>query len=160
MDHDDGHIFESTSESVEQTIELGFKLGQAMQGGEIVALSGNLGAGKTHFIKGLASGLEVWNADEVTSPTFTLINEYEGRYQLYHIDAYRLESSQQLEGLGFDEFCCGPTVVVVEWADKVPDILKDYQAIWVFINHLGETSRGILIKNLPGHLWEALCTGL
>jgi tRNA threonylcarbamoyladenosine biosynthesis protein TsaE len=142
-------VFEITSTSVEQTIELGRKLGKQFQGGEIIALIGQLGTGKTHLIKGIALGLEVTNHDAVTSPTFTLINEYEGRLPLYHIDAYRLDSASQLEAIGFDEICSPPMIVVVEWADRVQALIESYNPIWIHLEHRGETERQIKISNLP-----------
>ena len=141
--------FETVSSSVEQTIELGRKLGKQFQGGEIIALVGHLGTGKTHLIKGIALGLKVENNDEVTSPTFTLINEYEGKLPLYHIDAYRLDNPQQLEAIGFDEICAPPMVVVVEWADRVQTLIESYSPIWIHLEHRGETERYIRISNIP-----------
>ena len=148
---------EIISRSVSDTIALGEKLGKELRGGEIIALSGNLGTGKTHFIKGLALGLEVPNHETVTSPTFTLINEYKGRLMLYHMDAYRLDDSRQLEALGFDEFCCGSEVVVVEWADKVISLLDGYHPIFICLEHRGRNERAITLKNLDPALKEKLC---
>ncbi|MBI9017681.1 MAG: tRNA (adenosine(37)-N6)-threonylcarbamoyltransferase complex ATPase subunit type 1 TsaE [Phycisphaerae bacterium] len=144
------------STSVSQTIELGQKLGQAIKGGEIFALDGQLGAGKTHLIKGIAQGLEVYDQQSVTSPTFTLINEYEGRLMLYHIDAYRLDHGRQLESLGFDEISHGMTVVVVEWAEIVCDLLKNYNTISIKLAHISEHERQIEFINLPDYLAETI----
>jgi tRNA threonylcarbamoyladenosine biosynthesis protein TsaE len=137
-----------TSRSVEQTIELGRKLGQTLQGGEIIALIGQLGTGKTHLIKGLAMGLGINSSEAVTSPTFTLINEYQGRLPLYHIDAYRLDHAKQLETIGFDEICTPPTIVVVEWADRVQTLIEPYHPIWIYLEHRGPSERRVRIKNL------------
>lgn len=140
--------FEITSRSVEQTIELGRKLGQTLQGGEIIALIGQLGTGKTHLIKGLALGLEIEGNEAVTSPTFTLINEYEGRLPLCHIDAYRLDHAKQLEALGFDEMCTPPTIVVIEWADRVQTLIEPYNPIWIYLEHRGQDERHVRMENL------------
>jgi len=139
---------EITSRSVEQTIELGRKLGQALQGGEIIALVGQLGTGKTHLIKGLAMGLGINSSEAVTSPTFTLSNEYQGRLPLCHIDAYRLDHAKQLEALGFDEMCTPPTIVVVEWADRVQTLIEPYHPIWIYLEHRGLDERRVRMENL------------
>ena len=85
----------------------------------------------------------------MTSPTFTLINEYEGRLPLYHVDAYRLENAEQLENLGFDEICSLGGVVVVEWADRVWSLIQSYNPLCVYMEHRGETSRHLRLENLP-----------
>jgi tRNA threonylcarbamoyladenosine biosynthesis protein TsaE len=137
------------SQSVEETIALGQRIGEQLQGGEVIALIGELGTGKTHLIKGLAMGLAVEDTEAVTSPTFTLINEYEGRLLLYHIDAYRLEDAEQLESLGFDEIVRGEIVTVVEWADRVWRVVGAYEPITIRMSHQGETQRRIECENLP-----------
>ena len=136
-------------DSVDETAALGVKLGKSFVGGAVIALIGTLGTGKTHLVKGIAQGLEVPDPLAVTSPTFTLINEYEGRLPLYHIDAYRLNSAGQLEELGFDEICRPPAIVVVEWADRVMPLVKAYDPIEIFLEYKGETSRLIVLKNMP-----------
>ncbi len=98
---------EITTHNAAETIALGQKIGQSLKGGEVIALIGNLGTGKTHLIKGIAHGLGVQTDDLVTSPTFVLVNEYfarDGAIQVYHIDAYRLESTAEFEALGVDEY--------------------------------------------------------
>ena len=148
---------EIISKSVAQTIELGRLTGQQLVGGEILALTGQLASGKTHFVKGLAQGLEVIDTAAVTSPTFTLINEYEGRLGLYHIDAYRLEGSRQLEALGFDEMCDCGAVVAIEWADKVQSLIDACNCIYINMIHKGDTERIISLRNVPDYLKEKLC---
>lgn len=143
---------EIVSHSVDETIALGRAMGKQLQGGEVIALAGTLGTGKTHFIKGLALGLDVADADVVTSPTFTLINEYEGRLPLYHADAYRLEKAEQLAALGFDEICSGMGVVVVEWADRVQSLIDDYKPISIYLEHRSENERALRIENLPSYV--------
>ena len=147
----DNAAVEVISSSVEKTLALGRAIGQALRGGEIIALIGELGTGKTHLIKGIALGLEV-DDDQVNSPTFTLINEYEGRLPLIHIDAYRLDQADQLTQLGFDELCDGPAVVVVEWADLVWPLVGAYDPIVVRLAHCGPSERAVRMENLPAYL--------
>lgn len=108
----------------EETASIAEEMGEACRVGCVFALSGDLGAGKTLFTKGLARGLGV--KDAVTSPTFTLLNVYEGRLELFHFDLYRLENEDELEGIGFYEYAPSPDgVTVIEWADKFPAALPD-----------------------------------
>lgn len=137
---------EIISNSVAQTVAIGVELGRTLRGGEVIGLVGELGTGKTHLIKGIAMALDIAQADQVTSPTFTLINEYEGRRMLYHIDAYRLDNACQLERLGFDEICTGTDVVVVEWADRVRSLVEAYEPVWVYLEHRGRTQRAIRLE--------------
>jgi tRNA threonylcarbamoyladenosine biosynthesis protein TsaE len=109
-------MFTISSDSVEKTLEVGEKLGRTLVGGEVLALTGELGAGKTVFVKGLALGLNI--KDVITSPTFVLVKSYEGRLSLHHIDFYRLENPLDLESIGFEYFLCGGGVVAIEWAEK------------------------------------------
>ena len=106
--------------SLEKTIRLGQKIGSFLDNGMVFALIGDLGSGKTVFAQGLAAGLGVPSDYRVTSPTYTLINEYPGKLPLYHIDLYRIASSEELDEIGFFDILYGGGVVVVEWADKVP----------------------------------------
>jgi tRNA threonylcarbamoyladenosine biosynthesis protein TsaE len=109
---------EFTTHSPEETFELARSIGQRLEGGEVFLLSGELGAGKTVFAKGLAAGLDIDPAD-VTSPTFTLINAHEGRLRFYHVDLYRLESGAHSD-LGLDEiFDDEKAVSVIEWSERL-----------------------------------------
>ena len=137
-----------------ETIALGTKIAQALQGGEVIALVGELGTGKTHLTKGIAAGLKAGSESPVSSPTFTLINEYHGTIALYHVDAYRLENAVQLEALGFDELCSGAAVVVVEWADRAWSVIAAYDPIRITLEHRGESQRAIRIDNVPGSMRE------
>lgn len=113
------------TESPEQTLELGKRLGQSLVGGLVVALVGDLGSGKTQLTKGVALGNGATDPRQVTSPTFTLINEYAGRFTLFHIDAYRLRGPAELFALGFDELMAADSVVAVEWADRVGEAIPE-----------------------------------
>ncbi|MHB1419519.1 MAG: tRNA (adenosine(37)-N6)-threonylcarbamoyltransferase complex ATPase subunit type 1 TsaE [Bacillota bacterium] len=106
-----------------ETKEIGKLVGELLPPGAVVTLNGDLGAGKTTFVQGLAKGVGV---DElVTSPTFNLIHEYIGRLPLYHVDAYRLKDDEPLEELGLDEYLYGTGVTVVEWAERIAAILPN-----------------------------------
>jgi len=128
------------SNSPEETHALGVALGRVLVGEIVIGLVGQLGAGKTHFVKGLAVGNALCDDRAVTSPTFTLINEYAGRLTLYHLDAYRLTSVDQFVALGFDELLRGDSAVVVEWADRVRPAMPD-ESLWLTIEPVGETQR-------------------
>ena len=105
------------SHNPQETFALGVQCAASLRRGDVLALAGDLGAGKTHFTKGLAAGLGV--ESDVTSPTFTLIHEYPGgRLPLFHIDLYRLEEEDEVLGIGLDEYLDGDGVTVIEWADK------------------------------------------
>ena len=108
--------------SLEHTHRLGRAIGSVLRGGESLALSGALGAGKTALVRGIATGLGA-PAEAVSSPTFVLLHEYRGRLPLAHLDLYRLSSAKEVESIGLADYLSGPTVVAVEWADKAPGIL-------------------------------------
>ena len=143
--------FDFISNSTEQTIELGQKLGRQLKGGQVIGLIGLLGSGKTNFIKGIVAGTGAKDSRIVNSPTFVLINEYKGNLDIYHIDAYRLNSIAEFEMLGFDDFCCPCSVVIIEWADKLAPILKSIDYIRIELFHAGQNKRKILIKNAPDY---------
>lgn len=106
---------------LDETREFGIRLGKLLKSGDILCLNGDLGAGKTTLTKSIGLGLEV--EDYITSPTFTLINEYDGRIPVYHFDVYRLENVEELYDLGFDEYFYGAGVSIIEWADKIEKLL-------------------------------------
>ena len=119
-----------------------------MQPGDVIALIGDLGAGKTCFARGLARGLSVPTDVPVTSPTFTMMNHYEGRLPLYHFDLYRVTDLDELEAIGYRDFVGGDGVAVMEWADRVPDALP---AAHIRIEiHLGEKAneRRITVEHI------------
>jgi tRNA threonylcarbamoyladenosine biosynthesis protein TsaE len=103
-------------------VRLGELIGLSLQGGMVLGLSGELGAGKTRFVKGLAKGMGI-DPEDVTSPTFTMISEHNGRLPLYHMDFYRFEKNRDASEIGVDEYFEGSGVCAIEWADRLPDIL-------------------------------------
>ncbi len=115
-----------TLSSPQETVALGRAIGESLLSGVVIGLIGELGAGKTHLVKGMAAGNAIDGCPvRVTSPTFALVHEYTGRITLYHLDAYRLRSYAELVGLGFDELCESGGAVVLEWADRVAEALPD-----------------------------------
>jgi tRNA threonylcarbamoyladenosine biosynthesis protein TsaE len=108
-----------STHSAEETRALGKRLGSLLQPGDFIGLIGDLGAGKTELIRGVAEGAAV-PSEDVTSPSFALINVYEGRIRLYHADLYRLTSAEQLHAIGWDDVLESEGAVVVEWIDRVP----------------------------------------
>jgi tRNA threonylcarbamoyladenosine biosynthesis protein TsaE len=145
--------FSFTSHSPQQTIKFGQQLGSQLKGGEVIALCGPLGSGKTHLIKGIVRGLDAeGTANEVTSPTFVLVNEYSGRLDIFHIDAYRINSTQEFEQIGFDDYCHPGSVVLIEWADKIIEALSGVKYIKIELSHLGEDHRTVRITDIPDYI--------
>ncbi|GAA3645106.1 tRNA (adenosine(37)-N6)-threonylcarbamoyltransferase complex ATPase subunit type 1 TsaE [Asaccharospora irregularis] len=110
-------------ENEEKTKEIGYKLGKLVEPGSVICLIGDLGAGKTTMTQSLAKALEV--DDYITSPTFTIVNEYEGRLPLYHFDVYRIGCSEEMYDIGYDEYINSDGVCIIEWANLIEDILPD-----------------------------------
>ncbi len=110
------------TKSAEETTALGERLARELKAGDIICLFGDLGSGKTTFVKGLAAGLQAGER-QVVSPTFVLMNCYEGRLPLFHFDLYRLEDTRQIAGIGYDEFLYGDGVAVVEWAEHLAELM-------------------------------------
>lgn len=135
------------SRSADHTIEIGSRIGAALKSGDVVALDGTLAAGKTTLAKGIAQGLAV--SEAVTSPTFTLISEYSGRLPLYHMDVYRLESTEEFLDLGVEDMLYGSGVCIVEWSEKVAEALPD-STIRITLSIPDDTGhRMISIRNWP-----------
>ncbi len=129
------------SNSLEDTIALGRSYGQTATKGDVFALTGDLGSGKTQFVKGVVAGLQSDAA--VSSPTFVLVHEYEGgRLPIYHLDLYRLESRDELLRLGFDDYVFGDGVTLIEWADRYPDAIPQ-GAKWISFAINEENARTI-----------------
>lgn len=107
--------------NIKETEKLGYILGKLLTGGEVICMTGDLGAGKTTMTQSIAKGLDV--DDYVTSPTFTIINEYEGRCPLYHFDVYRINDVDEMYDLGYEEYFYSDGVSIIEWADIIKEIL-------------------------------------
>ncbi len=133
------------SKSAKQTFTIGLALGKKAREGDVFALSGELGAGKTCFTGGLARGLDVDEEYTITSPTFTLINEYPGRCRLYHFDVYRLNQIGELDDLGYDEYVSGKGVVAIEWAEKIAKALP-FGTVSIHFRYVDENKRIISIS--------------
>jgi tRNA threonylcarbamoyladenosine biosynthesis protein TsaE len=133
-------VLELKTRGASQTLQVGRTLGRMLHEGTVIALTGDLGAGKTVLVKGIAEGLGIRDEREVTSPTFVLINEYSGRLPIYHVDLYRLEEPGEVEELGWEEFAFGSGVALVEWAEKISSKLPA-ERIEVRIQWLGEEER-------------------
>ena len=133
--------------SAEETIELGEKIGALLQKGDIIALQGTLAAGKTTITKGITLALGV--QDEITSPTFCLISEYEGKIPLYHMDVYRLDGGEDFINLGAEDLIYGNGVSLIEWSEKVMDELPKKTIILKLEAIEGTTERTITLDNWP-----------
>jgi tRNA threonylcarbamoyladenosine biosynthesis protein TsaE len=134
-----------TSRSAQETEAIGAQIGRTLGPGAVLGLSGELGAGKTCFARGVAHALGV--RGPVTSPTFTLVNEYRGTLTVYHVDAYRTGGPAELADLGLDEYFDGEGVTLVEWAEKLHSLLPS-RAILVDIAGVGDEPRIITVRGL------------
>ena len=143
-------------DSPERMLALGKRFGLIVPHGAVVSLEGGLGAGKTLFVKGVIGGLGV--SEEVLSPTFILVEEYKGDLPVFHFDLYRLEDVAEVEQTGLFDAVDGRNVVLVEWGDRLPDGLLDFD-IRINIVITGERSRKITIEG-PGSLLENLLEGI
>jgi len=138
------------SRSEAETFRVGRELAERMTLPAHILLYGELGAGKTALARGLAAGFGLEDVDDVSSPTFTLINQYRGRVKIYHIDLYRIETGQ-LDGLGLDEiFEDSQAAVIIEWAERLGDFPAP-GAVQVFLEYVDEASRRIEINNSGGN---------
>lgn len=129
----------------EETFLIGKIIGRNLIEKDVVALVGDLGTGKTCLTQGIGRGLGVPDEYQITSPSFTLINEYQGRMMLYHFDLYRLSRASEMDDMGYEEYFFGQGVTVIEWADKVKGILPD-ETLFVLINYTDENERNIIIS--------------
>lgn len=135
------------SNSAEETVAAGRSYALRACQGDVFALAGDLGAGKTQFVKGFVAGLG--SSAEVTSPTFVLVHEYgDGRLPVYHFDFYRLDNSEAVLQLGFDDYVFGEGVSLIEWADRHSDLIPD-EAKWLSFELKGENSRVITESKRP-----------
>jgi len=143
--------YELNTTNDRETAQFAEKLAEFLEPGDVIALEGDLGAGKTTFTKGLAKGLEVKKT--VNSPTFTIIKEYKGRLPLYHMDVYRVADAY--EELGFDEYFEGDGVTVVEWAHLIEEQLPE-ELLTIYLYHQSQDQRKIVVKP-KGQRYEQLC---
>ena len=136
---------EITTHSAEETIAFGRTLTELLSPPKLVLLRGNLGAGKTTLVKGIAAGFEAAEEEDVTSPTFTLVHEYRGpRANLYHIDLYRIDTPRELETLGLDDLRSDNSILLIEWGEKFARLLRECD-VEISLERDGETGRRIRI---------------
>jgi len=136
---------ETTTHSAEETIAFGRTLTELLAPPKLVLLRGDLGAGKTTLVKGIAAGFESAQEEDVTSPTFTLVHEYRGpRANLYHIDLYRVDTPRELETLGLDDLRSDGSVLLIEWGEKFPRFLRE-RDVEISLERAGENGRKIKI---------------
>ena len=139
------NVREVVTHSADETIALGRSLVSILTPPKLVFLRGDLGAGKTTLVKGIAKGFDAAEEDNVTSPTFTLIHEYRGPLvNIYHIDLYRIDTPRQLETLGLDDLLSDDSVLLLEWGEKFPRFVRE-RDVEIQIERLGETERRIRI---------------
>jgi tRNA threonylcarbamoyladenosine biosynthesis protein TsaE len=141
-----------------ETIRIGRCIGSRLLPGDVVALVGELGAGKTQFIKGLAAGAGIRNSTYISSPSFTLIHEYPGKMIFYHIDLFRLGKEKEAEELGLEDYFRGQGITAIEWADKVPSLLPK-EFLFVRIAYTGRNARSLEIIG-KGKRYEELVNEL
>lgn len=141
---------EIISKSEKETKEIGRRFAEELKPGMVVCLEGELGAGKTHLVKGMATAFGIPET-EVRSPTFTLINEYEGTMPLYHFDCYRMESFEEALEIGAEEYFYDEGVSVIEWPDRIREILPP-GVIWITITSLGPSKRKFVIRQTEDNL--------
>jgi tRNA threonylcarbamoyladenosine biosynthesis protein TsaE len=134
-------MFSVITSGPEQTWRIGETLGRLLNAGDTVCLYGELGTGKTNLSYGIALGLDVRD-QYITSPTFTFVNEYEGRVPLYHLDLYRIKAADELENIGFDEYVDSDGVAVIEWAERAEDDLPENR-LSIYLSTIDETGREI-----------------
>jgi len=140
----DEHTVDLVSHGADQTRRLGNRLGELMEGGEVICLTGELGTGKTCLAQGIGAGLGV--VDRITSPTFTLINEYRGgRLTLYHVDLYRIVDAKAALAFGLDDYMYGEGVCAIEWAERVREVWPE-ELLLVSLRHIDETKRGVTLR--------------
>ncbi|MDD4879655.1 MAG: tRNA (adenosine(37)-N6)-threonylcarbamoyltransferase complex ATPase subunit type 1 TsaE [Candidatus Omnitrophica bacterium] len=138
-----------TTATAEETIRLGEKIARRLKPGDLVALSGELGAGKTTLVKGIAKGLGVKNYRYVNSPSFVLVKEYKGKVPLFHFDIYRLNNLKDIEDIGYEDYLARDGVVVIEWSGKMGRILPK-KRLEVILKIKNADKRAINIKE-AGH---------
>ncbi|KYH29345.1 MULTISPECIES: tRNA (adenosine(37)-N6)-threonylcarbamoyltransferase complex ATPase subunit type 1 TsaE [Clostridium] len=133
-------------DNVDKTIDIGMQIGKLANSGDIICLIGDLGTGKTHITKGIAKGLGI--DDHITSPTFGIVNEYEGRHKLYHFDVYRVNDPDEIEAIGFDEYIFSDAVSIIEWANYIEELIPQEHLTIIIekMPEMGDNYRKITIK--------------
>jgi tRNA threonylcarbamoyladenosine biosynthesis protein TsaE len=149
----DQQTIDFISHSEAQTRRLGARLAELLNGGEVIALQGELGSGKTRWVQGMGQGLRV--SVHVTSPTFTLVNEYQGRLPLYHIDLYRINQPAEALALGLEDYLYGDGVTVIEWAERVADVLPA-DHLWITFRYLDDAKRRLTLSPSGEHYRQLL----
>jgi tRNA threonylcarbamoyladenosine biosynthesis protein TsaE len=136
---------EVITHSAEETIAFGSKLAEELRPPKLVLLRGDLGAGKTTLVKGIAAGLQAASEEDVTSPTFTLVHEYRGpRTTLYHVDLYRVDTERELETLGIDDLIAEDSLLLIEWGEKFPRFVRE-RDVEIRLERVGESDRRIRV---------------
>jgi len=132
--------------SAEETMLIAEKLAKTLNPGDMIALSGDLGSGKTTFTKGIGKGLGVKDSKRINSPTFVLIKEYSGKIPLYHLDLYRLDALKEIENLAVEEYIYGTGVTIIEWAEKIECLLPE-KRISVRFKVKGNNKREVMVED-------------
>jgi tRNA threonylcarbamoyladenosine biosynthesis protein TsaE len=147
------HTLDFISHSEAQTRRLGARLGELLEGGETIALQGELGTGKTRWVQGVGQGLHV--GQNVTSPTFTLVNEYPGRLTLYHVDLYRINQAAEALAFGLEDYLYRDGVCLIEWAERAVEIFPP-DRLWITLHYLDDTKRRIVMQAAGDRYQELL----
>jgi tRNA threonylcarbamoyladenosine biosynthesis protein TsaE len=140
-------VLQFETRSDEETREVGRAVAQKLPASALVLLSGELGAGKTTLVKGIVDGLGIAGADDVSSPTYTIVHEYGEPVRVYHVDLYRLDTEEEVRGFGFEELLDRRALVLVEWGERFPQLLPR-ERIEITIDATGESSRRITVRGL------------
>ena len=144
---------EILSNNIDETLKLGLKIGKLLKKGNLAALSGEFGAGKTTLIKGIAGGLGVKDTRYVNSPSFVIVKEYKGRVPVYHFDIHRLDKSSELDTTGYEDYFYGDGVTLIEWGDKITSLLpNEYLDIHIRMNQ--KDKRSIALTGVGEHYKE------
>jgi tRNA threonylcarbamoyladenosine biosynthesis protein TsaE len=133
-----------TSSSPRKTEQIGLLLGEILIKGDVIALSGELGTGKTTLVRGMAEGIGL-EKEDVASPSFTLVNEYRGPLPLFHLDLYRLHDEKELLDVDFEAYIRGEGVVVIEWADRICRAIPS-EALWIILQYIDNEGREIVVQ--------------
>jgi len=141
------------SRSASETVRIGKTIGSRLLPGDVVGLVGELGVGKTQFIKGLAAGVGIVNSAYISSPSFTLIHEYPGEIPFYHIDLFRLGREQEAEELGLEDYFQGGAITAIEWADHIPSLLPK-ELLFISIAYVDTNVRSLEIAGKGKRYWN------